>query len=216
MCGRINVKYRDQFEVPAEKWEIYRNYLILDGLYNAPPGSDIPMVYSHEGKLEARDCHWGIDQAYGDKNYKLANMKAEKMWSGWPHKQLMKKDRCIILVNGFYEWRREASRKQPFYIHPRDSGYFAFAGVYRDCEEGRQCSIITTAPNALMSKIHNRMPVILDEDAATDWIRSEDRELLTDMMQPSDDTPMAAYAVSSYVNNARNEGERCVQPLDQE
>ena len=215
MCGRVNVRYRDQFEVPAEKWEVYRNYLILDGLYNAPPGTDIPMIHACDGKLEARDCHWGIEQNYGNKQYTLANMKAEKMWSGWPHRQLMDTSRCIILVNGFYEWRRDGSRKQPYYIHPEDRGYFAFAGVYRDGDGNRQCSIITTTPNRMMSDIHNRMPVILDEDTAPGWIHSDNRELLTAMMQPSDETPMAAYPVSSYVNNARNDGARCVQPLEQ-
>ena len=210
MCGRVNVGYREQFNQALSDWTNYRNELTLEGQFNAAPTSTIPAIIDSR----AIDTTWGINQHYSGRNVLLSNMRAEKMHSGFPHKILMRRSRCIILINGFYEWKRTPDGKQPFYISGTQSDVLALGGVFREEDDQVHSSIITTAANGMMSSIHDRMPVLLSANTLATWLSSDSDEELRALMEPDDEAPLKAVPVSSYVNSSRNQGEQCLTALE--
>jgi len=128
--------------------------------------------------------------------------------------------RCLILADGFYEWKREGSRKQPFYIKLKSETPFAFAGLWdrwqpNDGQPLETCTILTTAPNAVLQPIHDRMPVILPSDAYTVWLDPAMRDVdpVQALLTPYPAEKMMAYPVSTRVNSPANDLPECVAPL---
>jgi putative SOS response-associated peptidase YedK len=126
----------------------------------------------------------------------------------------------VIPADGFYEWRREGRAKQPFLIHTPQDAPLAFAGLWapwRDPASGEwllSATVVTTSANATVSTLHNRMPVILGDDAWRLWLDPDLREegLLLDLLQPAADDLLATVPVSPLVNNANNEGPALLSP----
>ena len=129
--------------------------------------------------------------------------------------------RCLILADGFYEWRREPDSKvkTPMYIQMASKKPFAFAGLWElwrpDDTPLLSCTIITTTPNELMVPIHNRMPVILPPEAYDRWLDPAEQKpgALDDLLIPYPADQMTAHAVSRVVNNPRNDVPDCVVPV---
>jgi putative SOS response-associated peptidase YedK len=120
-----------------------------------------------------------------------------------------KKRRCLILADGFYEWQKTDDGKQPYYIKMQDDSPFAFAGLWetwKDGDEIRSGTIITTDANDLMSEIHHRMPVILPPENYEVWLDPdfEEKEALTSLLKPYPADAMEAYPVSRRVNKPSN------------
>jgi putative SOS response-associated peptidase YedK len=130
-----------------------------------------------------------------------------------------KQRRYIIPAAGFFEWKREGKQKQPFYIHPRDDEEaFSFAGLWEKWHDPKReiiesCAIITTEANELMRPIHDRMPVIFNWEGEEEWLdpRATTEELHS-LLVPFAADQMEAYPVSLFVNNAKNQGPRCIEP----
>ena len=132
----------------------------------------------------------------------------------------LRERRCLILADGFYEWKREGQRKQPYYIKFQDGQPFAFAGLWDrwqrpDGQPLETCTILTTTPNAIVQPIHDRMPVILSPNAYSLWLDPtvHDVEPLQTLRRPHPAEEMTAYAVSTRVNNPANDTPACVLPL---
>ena len=123
------------------------------------------------------------------------------------------------MADGFYEWKKVGSAKQPFYIRFEDSRPFAFAGLSEHWHRGEQvidsCAIITTDANELMAPIHDRMPVILSPDEYDLWLEPEfhGQEKLLSMLRPYSGDDLVAYPVSTMVNNPLNENAKCVEAV---
>jgi putative SOS response-associated peptidase YedK len=151
----------------------------------------------------------------------LINARAETLVEKPAFRSAFKYHRCLIPADGFFEWKVEANtkRKTPYFIHMQDSKPFAFAGLWEtwnspDGGQLRSCAIVTTEPNELMSELHNRMPVILHSIDYASWldpapIRTSE---LLGLLQPFSAGEMAAYPVSTLVNNPANDQAECVQP----
>ena len=130
-----------------------------------------------------------------------------------------KRGRCLVIADGFYEWRKDGKAKQPFFIRMKDDRPFAFAGLAEHWSKGEKpidsCTIITTDPNPLMAPIHDRMPVIIPKDAYDLWLDPEfqgkDKLLSLFKAYPEDD--MIATPVSTLVNSPKNDSPRCVEPV---
>ena len=128
--------------------------------------------------------------------------------------------RCLVLADGYYEWKQEGKSKQPYYIRFKDGRLFAFAGLWERWE-GQQstletCSLITTYPNALMEPIHHRMPVILPEHGYASWLSPGLKNVvyLSGALRPYEKVDeMEAFPVSLMVNNPRNDQPDCVMRL---
>jgi putative SOS response-associated peptidase YedK len=133
---------------------------------------------------------------------------------------LFKKQRCLILADGFYEWKREGVRKIPYYIRLKSRMPFGFAGLWSkwiapDESEIISCTIITGEPNELIKPIHTRMPTILRKTERELWLdpSNDDTEKLMSFLNPYPPDDMEAYPVSKAVNSPSNNSPECIQPV---
>lgn len=164
---------------------------------------------------------WAKDATIGNK---MINARAETVATKNAFRSAFARKRCIVPADGFYEWTKEAGQKvkQPWFIHRPDGEPFAFAGLWetwrgpdRDQEPVRTCTIITGAANETMSRIHDRMPVILPPSAWDTWLDPavQDTDLLGRFLVPAPPELITFHAVSTEVNNARNQGAHLLDPV---
>ncbi len=190
--------------------------------YNVAPTQDIAAIRRDaEGTPELVSLRWGLvpfwakDPSIGNR---MINARAETVAEKPSFRSAYRKRRCLILADGFYEWRREGSVKTPYLISLASGEPCAFAGLWErwtDKETGElleTATIVTTAANTFVAELHDRMPVILVPDTAARWIDGDD-ELLSDYGELVPD--LRAWPVDRRVNNARNEGEELIEPRGQ-
>jgi putative SOS response-associated peptidase YedK len=161
---------------------------------------------------------WAKDPSMGDR---MINARAETVAEKPSFRRALQKRRCLVLADGFYEWRKEGKTKTPMYIRLRSHEPFGFAGLWEtwkspEGEAIHSCTVITTTPNSLMESIHNRMPVILSREGESSWLDRaiETPERLLPLLIPYSANAMEAYAVSSMVNNPRNDAPACIELVD--
>ena len=185
--------------------------------YNIAPGATLATVCRKVG-FELADMHWGIVPHWarpGQFERPLINARAETVHDKASFKKLIARTRVIVPVNGFYEWRRTEGSKATYYFSSADQDALALAGIYQINRDGdMHCCLITTEANSVMRPVHDRMPVLIPQGAMRDWLQSEDNHVIDALMKPAADDSIAAVEVSSYVNNAHNEGEKCIAPVN--
>ncbi len=190
--------------------------------YNIAPTQPVAVV-PNDGNQQLDYYVWGLvpfwakDPGIGNR---MINARAETVAEKPSFKHAFRKRRCLVLADGFYEWKRTSAGKTPMYIKLATGKPFAFAGLWENWNspDGSQllsCTIITTEPNELMQGIHSRMPVILSPDAYTSWLDPSERAPgeLSGLLKPYNSAEMAAHPVSTVVNNPRNETPACIQPI---
>ena len=219
MCGRFVLKstsseIADQFglsEVPD-----------LFPYYNIAPTQSIPIIRAPAGTRECPMARWGLIPAwskYPKTEYSTFNARAETVSTKPAFRVAFLQRRCIIPVDGFYEWLRSGASKSPYYISFANNRPFAFAGLWERWEKDGQvvesCTIIVTEANDLMRPIHDRMPVILAAEDYDRWLDPSivDGERIQSLLKPCHSQWLQAYPVSPAVNNSRNEGEDLIKPL---
>lgn len=224
MCGRFSL------HLPAQtiaEYFLALNLTDVQPRYNIAPTSETLCIFRDETQPtqnQAGSFYWGLVPAWAksmDIGAKLTNARSETLGEKPSFRAAYIYRRCLIPVSGFYEWKRSGSHKQPYYFRPpEDKVPFAFAGLWEvwTDEFGRtlwSCTIITCEANAVMRPIHHRMPVILGKEAFDLWLdpTNRDKDLLRSMMQPCPNDWITHYPVSTYVNKAGNEGDRCIAPL---
>lgn len=187
--------------------------------YNVAPTQYVAAV--REGEEDARELvmlRWGLvpfwakDPSIGNR---MINARAETVAEKPSFRNAYKKRRCLVLADGFYEWRKEGDTKTPYFVSLADGSPFAFAGLWenwssKESDESLQSTaIITTDANDFMAQIHQRMPVVLLPEHAGRWLGG-DMELLSELIgQPPS---FQAWPVDRTVNNARNEGKELIEP----
>jgi len=159
---------------------------------------------------------WADDPSIGSR---MINARAEKLNSKGAFKDSFRSRRCLVLGDGFYEWRKQGKVKIPLLFHLKSDRPFAFAGLYDVWKSPlgprlTTCTIITTTPNGLVEPIHNRMPVILSKDAEAFWLDPtiEEFDRLLALLSPYAADEMDAYEVSSLVNSVNNDSPDLVEP----
>jgi len=191
--------------------------------YNIAPTQPVAAIgLNKAGQRGLTHFHWGLVPSWA-KDTKMAgrmiNARSETAHEKPSFRAPFKRRRCIIPASGFFEWKREGSKKQPVYIHPHpDTGkkFFGIAGLWEnwqsaDGSELKSCTILTTEPNELMADVHNRMPVILDPADYDTWMDTETPlPVISALLTQYPDEKMAIYSVSTYVNSVRNEGPQCI------
>ncbi len=219
MCGRFARIVSDR--TLREKYRLERMARLRDG-YNIAPMQNIGAVRAAEGGRELVLLRWGLIPSWSKDDKianKLTNARAETVAEKPSFRSAFKSRRCIIPASGFFEWKRESKQKQPFYIHPRGEELFSFAALWEtwhdpEGEIVESCAIITTEANELMQPIHDRMPVILNWSGEEQWLDPEtSKEDLRSLLVPFASDQMEAYPVSTWVNNAKNQGPKCIEPL---
>jgi len=221
MCGR--------FAFWASRKRIEEEFALEDvpelpPRYNIAPGTDIAAIRKRpESSRELALLHWGLIPAWAkDKKtgYRMINARAESVTSKPAFRNAFRYRRCLIPANGFYEWQKTGGRKQPWFITLKGKDLFAFAGLWERWKNPRDeteviesCTIITTASNGLVKRLHDRMPVILLPGDYGNWLKegAETGELAA-LLSPLPSETMEAWPVSPLVNNPRNDVPDCIRP----
>lgn len=216
MCGRFTLRARlndllAQFAAEAVGLDEYP----LFERYNIPPTADIPIVRLHEGNRECSLARWGFIPSWTKDPKKaplLNNARAETVNEKPSFRSSYKSRRCLIPATGFYEWLTEGKHKQPFYFHRPDGKLLAFAGLWDQWNEIDTCTIVTTDANEVMAPIHDRMPVILGHHDYAEWLNPANSNP-SHLLAPCPASELTCYPVSTFVNNTRNQGPECTEPL---
>ena len=139
-------------------------------------------------------------------------MRKRRPWTGSSFREAFEKRRCVVPADGFYEWRGPKARREPLWIHPADDALLLFAGLLEAWQfrpgEWQTFTILTTSANRLLQPIHNRMPVILDEAGAADWMNLREPHPLSlkRLLAPAPDDLLVVQPASPLVNSVKNEG----------
>ena len=219
MCGRFTLtvdptELRELLalgEVPAE----------VQPRYNIAPTQNVPVVTSAQDR-NVQLFQWGLIPSWAkdpSMGGRMINARAETLAEKPSFRGSLKYKRCLILADGFYEWRTSPGGKvkTPYFIHMNDRRPFAFAGLWDswnspDGAQVKSCTIITTEPNDLMTLIHNRMPAILHPRDYGKWLDPSPQtpENLLPLIQPYPADKMNAYPVSTQVNKPENDNPELV------
>ena len=220
MCGRftLTVSARvlaELFDVPEPAGVAQR--------YNIAPSQQVLVARAGEEGRELSSVRWGLIPHWADEpsiGNRMINARGETVASKPAFRSAIKHRRCLIPADGFYEWKKVGAGKQPHLIRFADRRAFAFAGLWerwlpRDGGSAvDSCTIITTTPNDLLRKLHDRMPVILPTDAFEEWLRPDPLAAprLDELLAPHPAAEMEAFAVSRHVNSPANDGPECIAP----
>ena len=204
---------------------------LLEPNYNVAPTSPVYAVRARDGHRRMGTLRWGLvphwakDLSIGSR---MINARAESVTSKPAYSRAFERRRCLLPADGFYEWQKVEGRKakQPYYVHRIDEEPVAFAGIWERWSDpgdpdGRPvftCCLITTTPNAEMSRIHDRMPVLLPPGAWDQWLDPDLREAarLTPLLRPAPDGLLQLRPVTTAVNNVRNQGPELLDPVPAE
>lgn len=216
MCGRINVSDHEGVQQLLQRLGISLNKDSFTPRFNVAPGADILVAFA-EPPHQLAHMHWGIVPHWAREKpgaRPLINARVETAWEKPSFRKLVQSTRAIVPVNGFYEWRRENSRKTPYYITLSDHKAMALAAIYQVTKEGTmEVAILTRESAGKMNEVHNRMPVTLDEENMEAWLGTERPEFIQQLLSTQALPNLEIAEVSSYVNNAANDGEKCIEPI---
>ena len=190
--------------------------------YNIAPTQQV-LTVTNDGKRRAELMRWGLVPFWAKDvkvGYRMINAVGETVATKPAFRAAFRKRRCLVLADGFFEWRKDGKEKIPTYIFLKSKEPFAFAGLWETLKtpEGgqlRSCTILTTKPNQFMAPIHDRMPVILSEETEALWLDpvTEDPDVLTPLLIPSPNELMASHTVSSLVNSPKNSAPECIDAV---
>ena len=212
MCGRYTL-IADIGDL-AQRFEFDGADFSYDPHYNIAPTESVLTVRNVDGR-EGIFMRWGLipfwakDPKIGSR---MINARAETVAEKPAFRNALKKRRCLVLADGYYEWQKTPAGKTPFRIVLRSGEPFAMAGLWETWKDPQgkvvpSCTIITTSANDYLASIHNRMPVILPRESEELWLDPgiEDPTSVTHMLTATPDDYLHAYEVSTMVNNARND-----------
>ena len=221
MCGRFA-----QITPVGDLVNIFEvtDSLPLQPRYNIAPTQDVAVVRAAGHQRQLALLRWGLvprwakDLSIGSKTF---NARSETVHEKPSFKAAFKSRRCLIPASGFYEWDKLGGSRQPYYISRSDGRPMGLAGLWEawvDHLSGElleSCTILTTSANQTVGRIHDRMPVILEQDDCGLWLdHTEQRtEELTGLFRPAAEEILQMMHVSTYVNKAGHEGAECVAPV---
>jgi putative SOS response-associated peptidase YedK len=220
MCGRYALYTR-----PEELAGLFELAEIpeLSPRYNIAPMQWTGVIRQEEDRRRIVLMRWGLIPSWA-KDEKIAsstiNARAETAASKPAFRTAVRRRRCLVPADGFFEWQAVAGRKQPLYFQRRDARPFAIAGLWEQWQpEGVEplltCTVLTTEANELVRPVHDRMPVILDPADYALWLDPtvQDPERLQPLLRPAPAGDMTARPVQPRVNQVRQEGPGCIEPL---
>ena len=219
MCGRFNVISDPLTQLLVE---ITGQKFNVDTQLNTAPTEQTPVLLKNEeGQWDLRSMRWWLVPSWAKEpttKYAMFNAKSETLSSSSAFKEPFKLRRCVLPVSGYYEWKREGGVKVPYYVEPQNDSGFALAALWDRWQGGDQviesCTIVTAAAPPPMQGIHHRIPVHLAMRQVEEWVGADTTpDTLQSILQPEVRVPLQVSAMSTYVNNARNKDERCLEIL---
>jgi putative SOS response-associated peptidase YedK len=225
MCGRFTLARQDRVSLARELGVPVDQITDADyqPRYNIAPTNKhwiVRMEYEDRELIRARwglINHWAKDRNIG---YKQINARAETLHTRPAFREAFKKRRCVVPADGFFEWAGPKGARQPIWFHRSDEGLLLFAGLFESWqpEPGEwepTFTIVTTDANSAIEPVHNRMPVILPEQAADEWLnpRQDNQTSLSALLVPAGDDLLTSTRVSPRVNSVKNDDPACLEPI---
>ena len=225
MCGRFTITRRDGNSLAAELGVPTDSFVDYRPRYNVAPLQKHFIVRIQYENREAIPARWGLVKS-GAKDASMAskciNARSETVEARPAFRDAFRKRRCIVPADGFFEWTGPKSARQPARFHCEDSRLVLFAGLYEAWQKEQGVwettfTIITTAANAVVATYHDRMPVILADRDADDWMdpRAPDPLALKRLLVPAPADLLIATLVSPKINNVRNDSPELLEPAAQ-
>ena len=232
MCGRFTLA--SDTETMTQTFFDFAMPMNSSPRYNISPTQDVAVIANtptdteiHPEMGQVEFFHWGLIPSWAKDpkiGNRMINARSETLAEKPSFRSAYKRRRCLILADGYYEWKQVPGDrlKQPVYIRLKSQKPFALAGLWETWQpEGAEeplctCTIITCPPNAFLEKIHHRMPVILPQDAYSEWLAPEPKsaDVLQPFLVPYVNEDMEAYPVSTYVNRPMNDSPECIAPFE--
>jgi putative SOS response-associated peptidase YedK len=221
MCGRFARKSSVKDIAAAFKAKSIETD--LDPSFNIAPTHPI-VVIMEEGERRVMSMRWGLipgwakDATIGNK---LINARGETVAEKPAFRAAFKDRRCLIIADGFYEWKEIDGKKAPMFICLETEKPFAMAGLFERWKDAKgetvlSCTIITTEANSFMRGVHHRMPVIIAPEDHDAWLdpKNQSESQLKEILRPTDSVGLKMYRVSTIVNSPSHNSEDCVKPYD--
>lgn len=222
MCGRFTLTAN--IAAIAKRFSVAVSASTYSPRYNIAPTQNV-IVVGDDGKRYLTTMHWGLipswakDPTIGNR---MINARCETVAEKPSFRKALRERRCLIVADGFYEWQQEGTSKQPVRIVLKSGESFGFAGLWDtwtspEGEVIRSCTIVTTNANEVIRPIHDRMPVILPENAEGVWLdpKIQDPAVLLPLLKPYPSDEMLVYPVGRIVNSPRIDTPECVVPIKQ-
>lgn len=220
MCGRYTLVA--PLSVLEERFQFSAGDLAYQPRYNIAPTLEV-LTVARNGERRGQLMRWGFIPSWAKDpkaGAKMINARAEGLMESPVFRPALTKRRCLVLADGFYEWRKEGKERVPLRYVLKSREPFAFAGVWAVWKDPsgkwlRSCAIITTNANDLVAKVHDRMPVVLSEEAERIWLdpASQAPQALLGVLTPFPGGSMDGYEVSPLVNSVKNEGPEMAAPV---
>lgn len=222
MCGRYVLTAPTQlllqlFDIPDAPADAPR--------YNVAPSQDVDVVRDTGHGRELVHLRWGLIPFWSKdpkKGPTPINARADTAPEKPAFRSAFRRHRCLLPADGFYEWKKDGTKKQPILFRMKDDAPFAFAGLWDrweapDGQVIQSCTLLTTDPNELVAQVHDRMPVIVPKDAYDLWLDRDvtDPAAVQPILRPYPATAMKAYPVSTRVNSPRLDEPSLIEPLAQ-
>jgi len=221
MCGRFS-----QQRPASELAEIFAAEPLADEpgpRFNIAPTDDALVVVQRNERRAITAYRWGLIPHWAESakvGSRMFNARAETLTASPAFRDAFGRKRCLVPVDGFYEWKRVGSGRQPFLIAHRDGRPLALAGLWSGWRDPaadrvvRTFTIVTAGPNAQVADLHDRMPVIVPEDAWTMWLDPDldDPAELQGLLRPNEDVELRLQPVRRLVNDVRNDGPELIEP----
>jgi putative SOS response-associated peptidase YedK len=222
MCGRFT-----QQRPASELAEIFAAEPLVDDpgpRYNVAPTDEALVVVQRDERRAITAYRWGLIPHWAESakvGSRMFNARAETLTASPAFRDSLRRKRCLVPVESFYEWRREGTIRQPYAIARADGRPLVLAGLWDGWRDPasetvrRTFTIVTTRPNRTMAEIHDRMPVVLDDADWPAWLDPAPAEpgRLLAMLEPREEPDLVLRAVSRLVNDVRNDGPELVVPL---
>jgi putative SOS response-associated peptidase YedK len=221
MCGRSSlhdapINLLERFHLPPVIPDFKPRFNI------APTQEQLTIFCGDDGRPALKALRWGLVPSWSaDRSMgaRMINARSDTLATKPAWETLLRKHRCLILADGYYEWTGSGKVRTPMFFHLRGHRPFAMAGI-RDVWKGEEdpletCAVITTEASPLAARYHHRMPVILSLDAAEEWLDESTRtRRAVELMSPYNGEDLECYEVSRYVNSPANDSPDCITPAE--
>jgi putative SOS response-associated peptidase YedK len=222
MCGRFA-----QQRPASELAEIFAAEPLTDDpgpRFNVAPTDEALVVVQREERRAITAYRWGLIPHWADAakvGSRMFNARAESLTTSPAFRDAFRRKRCLVPVDGFYEWKRDGARRQPYLIGRADGRPLTLAGLWSGWRDPaadrvvRTFTIVTSGPNDQMADLHDRMPVVVPEAAWSTWLdpRLDDLAELNGLLAPNEGVALRIVAVGPLVNNVRNDGPELIEPV---